>query len=265
MVNYCDPISQATTREDIAKDCSLTTDSGGAFLQTNFFLQLLSDIQTVRERDSSLKNWLEVLLCSSGLHALILHRIAYRLYCRQISFIPRLISHLGRFFTKIEIHPGAQIGQKVFIAHGAGVVIGETAIVGDGTLIYQGVTLGGTGKETGKRHPTLGKNVVVGAEAKILGNIHIGDNVRIEAASVVLEDIPENSIVVGIPGKAINMKTVVEEKLEYKLPSDRSAQAIQSLFERINLLETEIESLKSRRNLSLLPTEKASVENIVRD
>jgi serine O-acetyltransferase len=261
MVNYCDPISQATTREDISKDCSPITDSGGAFPQTNFFLQLLSDIQTVRERDSSSKNWLEALLCSSGLHALIFHRAAHWLYCRQIPFLPRLISHIGRFFTKIEIHPGAQIGEKVFIAHGAGVVIGETAIVGNGTLIYQGVTLGGTGKEIGKRHPTLGKNVVVGAEAKILGNIHIGDNVRIEAASVVLEDVLENSIVVGIPGRAINITTLIEGKLEHKFPEDSSAQAIQTLFKRNKLLETEIESLKSGANLSLPQAEKASIDN----
>ena len=124
--------------------------------------------------------------------------------CRRVSFIPRLISHLGRFLTGIEIHPGAEIGKGVFIDHGMGVVIGETAIVGDYTLIYQGVTLGGTGKESGKRHPTLGKNVVVGAGAKVLGNLQIGDRVRIGAGSVVLRDVPPDATVVGIPGRIIS-------------------------------------------------------------
>jgi serine O-acetyltransferase len=242
MVNYGASVPQVIARR---------IKSGTVIPQGNFLFQLLSDIQTVRERDSSFKNWLEVLLCSPGLQALIFHRVAYRLYRRQIPFLPRLISHIGRFVTKVEIHPGAQIGQKVFIAHGIGVVIGETAIVGDGTLIYQGVTLGGTGKETGKRHPTLGKNVIVGAEAKILGNIRIGDNVHIEAGSVVLKDIPKNSIVVGIPGIAID-----------KCNKDRLAQGIRNLLARIELLEAEMESLKSKVDLCSPQAEAASIQNI---
>ncbi|NEP38729.1 MAG: serine O-acetyltransferase, partial [Okeania sp. SIO2H7] len=142
------------------------------------------------ERDPAARNWVEVLCCYPGLHALVLHRLAHWLELQNISLIPRLISHLGRFLTGIEIHPGATIGRGVFIDHGMGVVIGETAIIGDYSLIYQGVTLGGTGKEIGKRHPTIGKNVVIGAGAKVLGNINIGDNVRLGAGSIVLNNVP---------------------------------------------------------------------------
>ncbi|HEY9711028.1 MAG TPA: serine O-acetyltransferase, partial [Oculatellaceae cyanobacterium] len=160
---------------------------------------ILTDLRTIYERDPAARNWLEVLFCYPGVQALLFHRVTHWLYCIGIPFVPRLISHLTRFLTGIEIHPGAKIGKGVFIDHGLGVVIGETAIVGDYALIYQQVTLGGTGKETGKRHPTLGENVVVGAGAKVLGNIQIGDNVRIGAGSVVLRDVPSNRTVVGIP------------------------------------------------------------------
>ena len=164
---------------------------------------LLADFKIIFERDPAARNWLEVLFCYPGLQALLCHRFAHWLYHIGIPFIPRLISHLARFLTGIEIHPGAQIGQGVFIDHGMGVVIGETAIVGDYALIYQGVTLGGTGKESGKRHPTLGENVVVGAGAKVLGNIYLGNNVRVGAGSVVLRDIPADCTVVGVPGRLI--------------------------------------------------------------
>src|SRR5919202_2300974 len=162
---------------------------------------LLADLQTIYERDPAARNWLEVLFCYPGVQAILFYRLAHWLYCIGIPFVPRLISHLTRFLTGIEIHPGAKIGKGVFIDHGLGVVIGETAIVGDYALIYQGATLGGTGKETGKRHPTLGENVVVGAGAKVLGNIQIGNNVRIGAGSVVLRDAPSDCTVVGIPGR----------------------------------------------------------------
>ncbi len=163
----------------------------------------LADFKIIFERDPAARNWLEVLFCYPGLQALLCHRFAHWLYQVGIPFIPRLISHLARFFTGIEIHPGAQIGQGVFIDHGMGVVIGETAIIGDYALIYQGVTLGGTGKESGKRHPTLGENVVVGAGSKVLGNIYLGNNVRVGAGSVVLRDIPADCTVVGVPGRLI--------------------------------------------------------------
>ncbi|MEL6322573.1 MAG: serine O-acetyltransferase, partial [Cyanobacteria bacterium J06626_14] len=143
-------------------------------------LPLVDDFTIIFERDPAARNWLEVLLCYPGLHAIASHRLAHRLHHR-IPFFPRFIAHLTRFFTGIDIHPGATLGKGVFIDHGMGVVIGETAIVGDYTLIYQGVTLGGTGKETGKRHPTVGSRVVIGAGAKVLGNIHIGDNARVGA------------------------------------------------------------------------------------
>jgi serine O-acetyltransferase len=165
-----------------------------------------------------------------------------------VGFIPRLISHWGRFFTGIEIHPGAKIGKGVFIDHGMGVVIGETAIVGDYTLIYQGVTLGGTGKESGKRHPTLGNNVVVGAGAKVLGNIQISDRVRIGAGSIVLRDVPPDSTVVGIPGRIISQKQKKRiSPLEHgKLP-DVEAGIIRSLLSRIEQLEQQVKTLKNHQ------------------
>ena len=163
-----------------------------------------TDLKIIFDRDPAANNWLEVLICYPGVHALILHRVASWLWHKHLPLMPRFISHLGRFLTGIEIHPGATIGKGVFIDHGMGVVIGETAILGDYCLIYQGVTLGGTGKESGKRHPTLGCNVTVGAGAKILGNINIGSHARVGAVTVVLKDIPPNSTVVGIPGRIIS-------------------------------------------------------------
>ncbi|MDY7002758.1 MAG: serine O-acetyltransferase [Cyanobacteriota bacterium] len=198
------------------------------------------DFKIIFERDPAARNWLEVLCCYPGFHALLIHRLAHWLYCEKIPLIPRFISHLGRFLTGIEIHPGAQIGQGVFIDHGMGVVIGETAIVGDYSLIYQGVTLGGTGKEIGKRHPTIGKNVVVGAGAKVLGNINIGDNVRIGAGSIVLNDVPSECTVVGIPGRIISKSGERVGTLEHgKLP-DTQAAVTRTLLDRIEQLEQTI-------------------------
>lgn len=211
---------------------------------------VLTDLRTIYERDPAARNWLEVLFCYPGVQALLFHRVAHWLYCAGIPFLPRLISQLSRFLTGIEIHPGAKIGKGVFIDHGMGVVIGETAIVGDYALIYQGVTLGGTGKETGKRHPTLGKNVVVGAGAKVLGNIQIGDNVRIGAGSVVLRDVPSNRTVVGIPGRIAYQKREAADFLNPDCLPDLEAQVIRVLFERIKSLEMQIESLKAESGLS---------------
>ncbi|MBE9191857.1 serine O-acetyltransferase [Gloeocapsopsis crepidinum LEGE 06123] len=206
------------------------------------FLQpLLADFQIIFERDPAARNWLEVFCCYPGFHAIALHRFAHWLHCREVAFIPRLISHLGRFLTGVEIHPGAQIGKGIFIDHGMGVVIGETAIVGDYALIYQGVTLGGTGKESGKRHPTLGKNVVVGAGAKVLGNIQIGDRVRIGAGSIILRDVPADCTAVGVPGRNICHKGVRDCPLDHgKLP-DVEAKIIRSLIERIEKLEQQLQ------------------------
>ncbi|MTJ51136.1 serine O-acetyltransferase [Dolichospermum sp. UHCC 0259] len=212
---------------------------------SRFFLEpLISDFRIIFERDPAARNWLEVIFCYPGFHALCLHRLAHWLHIHKVSFIPRFISHLGRFFTGIEIHPGAKIGKGVFIDHGMGVVIGETAIVGDYTLIYQGVTLGGTGKESGKRHPTLGSNVVVGAGAKVLGNIEISDRVRIGAGSIVLRDVPPDATVVGIPGRIITPKSHNRiSPLEHgKLP-DIEAGMIRSLLSRIEQLEQQVQTL----------------------
>lgn len=209
---------------------------------------LLLDFQITFERDPAARNWLEVLFCYPGLQALLFHRVAHLLYRLGVPFIPRLMSHLARFLTGIEIHPGAQIGQGVFIDHGMGVVIGETTIVGNYALIYQGVTLGGTGKECGKRHPTLGENVVVGAGAKVLGNIQIGDDVRIGAGSVVLRDVPADCTVVGIPGRIIYQSGVRVDPLQHGNLPDSEAKVIRTLLDRIEALEQEVQTLKAERS-----------------
>jgi serine O-acetyltransferase len=205
---------------------------------------LLADFRIIFERDPAARNWLEVLFCYPGFQALLFHRVAHWLHSMGIPFIPRLISHLARFISGIEIHPGATIGSGVFIDHGMGVVIGETAIVGNYALIYQGVTLGGTGKESGKRHPTLGENVVVGAGAKVLGNILIGNNVRIGAGSVVLRDVPSNCTVVGIPGRIIYKSGATAAPLEHNNLPDSEAQVIRLLVDRIEHLEQQVQSLQ---------------------
>ena len=164
------------------------------------------DIKTIYDKDPAARNILEVIFCYPGLHALLMHRLSHKLYKWKIPFIPRYISFIMRILTGIEIHPGAQIGDRFFIDHGEGVVIGETTIIGDDVLIYQQVTLGGTGKDIGKRHPTIGNGVIVGAGAKVLGNITIGNNSRIGAGSVVVDNVPEHATVVGIPGKVVIQK-----------------------------------------------------------
>lgn len=177
------------------------------------FKGLKTDIRAIRERDPAARSSLEVLLLYSGLHALMWYRWSHFLYRHRLFFLARATSQLARFLTGIEIHPGAQIGRGVLIDHGSGVVIGETAVVGDGCTIYQGVTLGGTGKDKGKRHPTLGRNVLVGAGAKILGPFSVGDNVKIAAGAVVLDPIPANCTAVGVPARVVRRDNQrVEEK-----------------------------------------------------
>lgn len=205
---------------------------------------LIADFRIIFERDPAARNWLEVIVCYPGLQALLFHRVANWLHCLGLPFVPRLISHIARFLTGIEIHPGAKIGQGVFIDHGMGVVIGETAIVGDYALIYQGVTLGGTGKESGKRHPTLGENVVVGAGAKVLGNLQIGNNVRIGAGSVVLRDVPSDCTVVGVPGRILYRSGVRVDPLEHGNLPDSEATVIRTLLDRIEALEQQVEQLQ---------------------
>ncbi len=208
---------------------------------------LWKDFQIIFERDPAARNWLEVLCCYPGLHALVLYRIAHWLHSHRVPFFPRFLSHLGRLLTGIEIHPGATIGEGVFIDHGMGVVIGETAIVGDYCLIYQNATLGGTGKESGKRHPTLGSHVVVGAGAKVLGNIQIGDRVRIGAGSVVLRNAPDDSTVVGIPGRIIS-QTRGSDPLDHSKLPDVEAKLIRALVNRIEQLENQIQKLQLTRH-----------------
>ena len=168
--------------------------------------KIKEDIQVIYDNDPAAKNIFEVIFCYPGLQALISHRIAHKLNYWHVPFLPRFISYLTRIITGIEIHPAARLGRRFFIDHGEGVVIGATTIIGDDVLIYQQVTLGGTGKEHGKRHPTLGNGVIVGAGAKVLGNITLGDYVRVGAGSVVMEDVPEYSTVVGVPGRIVQRK-----------------------------------------------------------
>ena len=208
---------------------------------------LQADFANIFDRDPAARNWIEVLLCYPGLQAIALHRIAHSLNQLKLPFIPRFISHIARFLTGIEIHPGATIGSGLFIDHGMGVVIGETAILGDDCLIYQGVTLGGTGKETGKRHPTLGDNVVVGAGAKVLGNIEIGSDVRIGAGSVVLKDVPSHCTVVGIPGRVVYRSGARVNPLAHDQLPDSEARVIRALVDRIEALEDKLTTLQEER------------------
>jgi serine O-acetyltransferase len=169
----------------------------------SFFQSVREDIAAVFESDPAARSYAEVLICYPGLHAVWAHHFSHWLWLHGMRFLARLNSQVARFFTGIEIHPGAEIGRRLFIDHGLGTVIGETAIVGDDVTMYQGVTLGGTGKEKGKRHPTLGNNVSIGSGAKLLGNITIGDNCRVGAGSVVLRSVPANSTIVGVPGHIV--------------------------------------------------------------
>ncbi len=218
----------------------------------NAFQIIKEDINVVFERDPAARSVLEVILCYPGLHAIWMHRIAHFLWKRNLKTLARFISHINRFLTGIEIHPGAKIGRRFFIDHGMGVVIGETAEIGDDVIIYHQVTLGGVSTNKGKRHPTIGNNVVIGAGAKILGPIRIGNNVKIGANSVVIKNVPDNSTVVGIPGKVI-LKRGVRSKVDLdhnKLPDpiletfNQFLNAMEHLEHDILLLKEEIKNLK---------------------
>jgi serine O-acetyltransferase len=212
------------------------------------FRAIKEQIDTIFREDPAAKSVLEIVLCYPGFHAILLHRLAHKLYGWRVPLAPRVISQTGRFLTGIEIHPGATIGRRFFIDHGMGVVIGETAEIGDDVLLYQGVTLGGTGNEKGKRHPTLGSHVVVGSGAKVLGNIKIGDNVKIGAGSVVVHSVPDNSTVVGIPGRVVRTRTE-DGVLEHgKLP-DPEGQAMDDLARRVADLESTLRQLISEHEL----------------
>ena len=204
------------------------------------FKRLREDIDTVFQQDPAAKSVLEVILCYPGLHAIWIHRLSHWFYRNRLYFIARLLSHLGRFLTGIEIHPGAKLGRRVFIDHGIGTVIGETAEIGDDVLIYQGVTLGGTGKEKGKRHPTIGDFVVVAAGAKVLGNIKIGDNSRIGAGAVVIKPVPENCTVVGVPGRIVVRQGVRVNPLDHGNLPDPVVEILSKMTERIEELEKQV-------------------------
>ncbi|MBQ8635705.1 serine O-acetyltransferase [bacterium] len=199
---------------------------------------IIEDINTIKEKDVAARNVFEVIFLYQGFHVLLAHRIAHKLLYWKIPFIPRMISQIARFFTGIEIHPGARIGKRFFIDHGMGVVIGETTIIGDDVLIYQGVTLGGTGKDLGKRHPTIGNFVTVGAGAKVLGNITIGDYSTIGAGSVVIENVPEHCTVVGIPGRIVKQKKYIEGQLQHnRIPDPIACELNRLKYEVLELQE----------------------------
>ncbi len=212
-----------------------------------------ADLKIVKERDPAARGLLEILLCYPGVHALSIHRLSHKLWKAKLPIIPmkllaRLLSQLSRNLTGVEIHPGAQIGTGVFIDHGMGVVIGETTKIGNRCLLYQGVTLGGTGKEHGKRHPTLEENVVVGAGAKVLGAINVGENTRIGAGSVVVRDVEANSTVVGIPGRVVHQSGVKINPLAHSALPDAEAKVIRNLMNRIDELENQISALQTCLN-----------------
>lgn len=209
------------------------------------FKRMREDMDVVFEQDPAARTYLEVLLTYSGLHAIWAHRVAHALYKRRLFFIARFISQISRFLTGIEIHPGAVIGRRFFIDHGMGVVIGETCEIGNNVTIYQGVTLGGTGHEKGKRHPTIKNNALIATGAKVLGSITIGENSKVGGGSVVLNDVPANSTVVGIPGRIVKQNGKrVSQKLDHHILPDPIADKMNELETEIKLLREELNKLK---------------------
>jgi serine O-acetyltransferase len=206
------------------------------------FGTIKEQIDTIFREDPAAKSVLEIVLCYPGFHAVLMHRLAHVLYEAKVPILPRFISQVSRFLTGIEIHPGATIGRRFFIDHGMGVVIGETSEIGDDVLIYQGVTLGGTGNEQGKRHPTIGNNVVIGTGAKVLGSIRIGSDVKIGAGSVVVHSVPDHSTVVGIPGRVVRMRTTTGVLEHGELP-DPEGQEIDELKQRVAELENRMKAI----------------------
>ncbi len=209
------------------------------------FRHLKSDIQTVIDNDPAARNKFEVVFTYSGLHAIWAHRVAHSFYKNRWYTVARIISQVSRFFTGIEIHPGATIGDGLFIDHGMGVVIGETCEIGNNVVIYQGVTLGGTGKERGKRHPTIGNNVVIGSGSKVLGSFEVGDNVNIGSNSVVLREVPPNSTVVGNPGRIVKRNGErVGDRLDHTKLPDPVIEMLREMQKEIHNLKAELKSLQ---------------------
>jgi serine O-acetyltransferase len=211
------------------------------------FRAIREQIETVFHGDPAAKSTLEIFFCYPGFHSILLHRVAHRLHTGGFTLLARMVSQFNRSVTGIEIHPGATIGRRCFIDHGMGVVIGETAEIGDDALLYQGVTLGGTGKEKGKRHPTIGNNVVIGTGAKILGNITIGDHTKIGAGSVVIRSVPDHSTVVGVPGRVVRSRVEAADYLEHGTLPDPEGQLIDDLTKRIEQLEAQLKLLAEDR------------------
>ena len=212
-----------------------------------FFKRTFEDIQAVKDRDPAARNWLEIFLLYPGVKAIRMHRRANFFYRHKWFFIARLISQKAVRLTGIEIHPGATIGRRLVIDHGTGVVIGETAEIGDDVLIYQGVTLGGTGKEVGKRHPTIGNNVMISSGAKVLGPFKVGDNARIASGAVVLEEVPEGATVVGVPARVVRLNGEKVTPLDQVHIPDPIMQEINRLENEIDKLNLEIQTLKSTK------------------
>ncbi|KAF0824021.1 serine O-acetyltransferase [Cytobacillus firmus] len=213
------------------------------------FARMKEDIEVVFEQDPAARSYLEVILTYSGLHAVWSHRIAHALFKRKFYFLARVVSQISRFFTGIEIHPGAKIGRRFFIDHGMGVVIGETCEIGDNVTVFQGVTLGGTGKEKGKRHPTIKDNALIATGAKVLGSITIGENSKVGAGSVVLHEVPPNSTVVGIPGRVkIRDGVKVGKDLNHRDLPDPIADRFKELEAELRELKTEVETLRKERS-----------------
>ena len=213
----------------------------------SFFSCMREDIDAVLDRDPAAKSRFEVVLLYSGLHALWIHRFNHWLWIHHRTFLARLMSQVARFITGIEIHPGAEIGRRFFIDHGSSVVIGETTIVGDDVTLYQGVTLGGTGKEHGKRHPTICNNVVIGAGARVLGNIIIGENSRVGAGSVVLRNVPDNSTVVGVPGHIVLRRGKRVVITDPKQINDPLSEALAAVANEVKKLKEEVRELQGRQ------------------
>ncbi|KOP72288.1 serine O-acetyltransferase [Cytobacillus solani] len=213
------------------------------------FKRMKEDIEVVFEQDPAARSYLEVILTYSGLHAIWAHHIAHALFKRKLFFFARAISQISRFFTGIEIHPGAKIGRRFFIDHGMGVVIGETCEIGDNVTVFQGVTLGGTGKEKGKRHPTIKDNALIATGAKVLGSITIGENSKVGAGSVVLHEVPPNSTVVGIPGRVkVQDGVKISKDLNHCDLPDPIADRFKEMENELAALKSEIESLRKERS-----------------
>jgi len=244
-------VAQTEWNRESFRLCTLSAVRRGFYFSADsegkkMWQRIKKDIQVVFDRDPAARSVLEIIVCYPGFHAILMHRLAHRLYAKRWFLPARFISQFSRWLTGIEIHPGAKIGEGLFIDHGMGVVIGETSEIGNDVTLYQGVTLGGTGKEKGKRHPTIGDNVVISAGAKVLGSIAVGDNVKIGAGSVVLKDVPPNSTVVGVPGRVVKQNGRQVSELYLQTIDLQHNQLPDPVSEMILCLQKKIEQMEKR-------------------